>query len=128
MRVVVAVGIVAIMAGVVLALLPFDDRDVRCSSPVTGARVTAERGVAGEVLVGSCDEAGAGRMLVAGGLVGAGLLVVLGGLSVGGGRDRRGRLRTSSSVGDAAGRRERRPDEPRPQGSSEQREEDRLTT
>jgi len=111
-RVVVAVGIVAIVAGVVLALLPFDDGDVRCSSPVTGARVTAERGVAAEVLVGSCDEAGAGRLLVAGGLVGVGLMVVLGGLSVGGRQERRARLRRSSGVDDAAGREARHPDEP----------------
>ena len=99
------------MAGVVLALLPFDDGDVRCSSPATGARVSAEAGVAAEVLVGSCDEAGAGRLLVAGGLVGAGLLVVLGGLSVGGRQERRARLRRPSGADDEAGHEARHPDE-----------------
>jgi hypothetical protein len=122
------VGIVAIVAGVVLALLPFDDGDVRCSSPVTGARVTAERGVAAEVLVGSCDEAGAGRLLMAGGLVGAGLIVVLGGLSVGGGQQRRRRLGRVAGVGDVAGGEARAQDESRQQAAGAQREEDRLTT
>jgi hypothetical protein len=124
-RVAVAVGIVAIVAGAMLALLPFDDGDVRCSSPVTGARVTTERGVPAEVLVGSCDEAGAGRLLVAGGLVGLGLIVVLGGLSVGGGQQRRGRV---PGVGDVAGGQPRAQDESRQQAAGAQREEDRLTT
>jgi hypothetical protein len=121
-RVIVAVGIVAIVAGAVLALLPFDDGDVRCSSPATGARVTAERGVAAEVLVGSCDEAGASRLLVSGGLVGAGLLVVLGGLSLGGRQERRARVRRPSGVDDTGGREARPPDEVR-QG---QRADDRV--
>jgi hypothetical protein len=127
-RVAVAVGIVAIVAGAMLALLPFDDGDVRCSSPVTGARVTAERGVTAEVLVGSCDEAGAGRLLVAGGLVAAGLVVVLGGLSVGGGQQRAGRAGGSAGLGDAAGREVQGPDGSRQQEPGAQREDDRLTT
>jgi hypothetical protein len=127
-RVAVAVGIVAIVAGAMLALLPFDDGDVRCSTPVTGARVTTERGVPAEVLVGSCDEAGAGRLLVAGGLVGLGLIVVLGGLSVGGGQQRRGRGGRVPGVGDVAGGQPRAQDESRQQAAGAQREEDRLTT
>lgn len=84
MRLAVASGVVALAVAALLALMPFADGGASCGSPLSGAR--GEAGEApGLVLVvpPDCADAGAKRLVVAGGLVVAGLSASGGGLLLG---------------------------------------------
>jgi hypothetical protein len=101
-RVALAAGIVAVLAGALLARVPFHDGEVRCGAPISGAAVSEDEAMEDVNLLSSCDDAGAGRVLVAGGLVFAGLVVMLAGLSVGEVRALGGPHRVSSGARTAA--------------------------
>jgi hypothetical protein len=62
-------GVVALVAAVALAVMPFDNGPARCTSPLSGGggdRLATEGGA--QVVV-ACDDDGAHRLLIASGLL-----------------------------------------------------------
>jgi hypothetical protein len=84
----VLAGVVALVAAVALAVMPFDNGPARCTSPLSGGggdRLATEGGV--QVVV-ACDDDGAHRLLIASGLVVVGIVLTPIGVGVGFGSQR----------------------------------------
>ena len=91
MRIAVAAvlaGVVALVAAVALAVMPFDNGPAKCTSPLSGGggdRLATEGGV--QVVV-ACDDDGAHRLLIASGLVVVGIVLTPIGVGAGFGSQR----------------------------------------
>ena len=92
-------GVVALVAAVALAVMPFDNGPARCTSPLSGGGGDRVATQGGAQVVVACDDDGAHRLLIASGLLVVGIVATPIGVGAGFGHQSDGRPRGADRPG-----------------------------